>query len=137
LKKDHPEYWPDVVLVDGFGILHHRGLGSASQLGVILNTATIGVAKTLLYHDGLNETEIRTQFRAQCQKSGDSIPLTGLSGETYGVAYKSTQEAQKPIYITIGHYVTLPTAIKVVGSFCHYRIPEPIRNSDIKSKLHF
>ncbi len=137
LRAEQPQYYPDVILVDGFGILHHRGLGSASHLGVLLGIPTIGVAKTLLNLDGLQETEIRTQFRAQCLSAGDSLPLMGQSGQIYGVAYKSTQEAQKPIYVTVGHQISLQSAIKVVSSFCKYRIPEPIRNSDIKSKLHF
>jgi deoxyinosine 3'endonuclease (endonuclease V) len=136
LRKDHPELWPDVIMVDGFGILHHRGLGSASHLGILLKTPTIGVAKTLLNLDGLNEKSIKTQFATQCVTAGDSIPLMG-STQVYGVAYKSTKEAKNPIYITPGHQITLASAIKVVGLFCQYRIPEPIRNSDIKSKLHF
>ena len=48
LKKEHPQWKPQVLLVDGNGILHHRGCGSASHLGVVADVPTIGVAKTLL-----------------------------------------------------------------------------------------
>ena len=47
LKKEHPEWMPQVLLVDGSGMLHPRGCGSASHLGVVADVPTIGVAKTL------------------------------------------------------------------------------------------
>jgi len=137
LQKVAPQYWPDVVFVDGFGILHPRGCGSASHLGLKLGLPTVGIAKTLLCHDGLHEDAIKRRFRKQCQSPGSFVPLVGKSGQTYGGAYKSTNETQNPIYISVGHKVSLITAIAMIGPFCQYRIPEPIRNSDIKSKLYF
>src|SRR5437868_5317883 len=59
LKKSNPELVPDIILVDGFGTLHERGYGSASQLGVECLIPTIGSAKTLMCIDGLNEKEIK------------------------------------------------------------------------------
>ena len=44
-----------VVMVDGFGILHPRQCGSASHLGVASGFPTIGVAKNILHWDGLNK----------------------------------------------------------------------------------
>ncbi len=137
LKHQHPEYYPAVVLVDGGGILHHRGVGSASHLGLKLNLPTIGISKNLLVFDGLDDRQIRIQFSDHCHYAGDYLKLVGQSGQLYGVAYKSTSETQKPIYISIGHLIDLSSAIQVVKRCCQYRIPEPIRNSDIKSKLYF
>jgi len=135
VKNDKPEYFPDVLMIDGFGILHHRGFGSASHIGYESQIPTIGVAKTLLYIDGLNEQTVKEKFRQECKKTGDYVDLIGESGTLYGVGYKSTSESLKPIYISVGHNISLESCIKIVNMCTKYRIPEPIRNSDIKSKL--
>lgn len=137
LKIKKPEYYPDVVMVDGFGTLHPRNFGSASHLGFLADIPTIGVAKTLLCFDGLNENEIKVWFRLNCRNKGEFIDLKGKSGKLYGVALKSTQDTINPIYVSIGHKICLDSAIEIVSKMCKFRIPEPIRNSDIKSKLFF
>jgi deoxyinosine 3'endonuclease (endonuclease V) len=70
-------------------------------------------------------------------KKGDYIELKGDSGTIWGVALKSCESSEKPIYVTIGHKINLDTAKNIVLKTCLYKIPEPIRNSDIKSKLYF
>lgn len=137
LLRTHPEFKPDVTLIDGFGILHHRGAGSATHLGLELDIPTCGIAKTLLCIDELSERQIKKQFKEQCKTKGDYINLIGKSGKIHGVAFKSADNITNPIYISIGHKISLESAIDIVGRLCKYRIPEPIRNSDIKSKLHF
>ena len=61
LKNDqhNKKYLPQVILVDGNGILHHRGFGLASHLGVLLDITTIGVGKELCVMDGLNRKLIK------------------------------------------------------------------------------
>lgn len=135
IKKDKPEFYPQVLMIDGFGILHHRGFGSASHLGYIADIPTIGVAKTLLYVDGLDETDIKSKFRTTCKDVGSYIELVGDSGKIYGVGFKSAKDALNPLYISVGHKISLESAIDLVSKTCIHRIPEPIRNSDIKSKL--
>lgn len=135
LKQNTPQYYPDVVMIDGFGILHQRGFGSASHLGFITDIPTIGVAKTLLCFEGLDEKIIKTSFKLNCKNKGDCVDLIGTSGKIYGVALKGTLETENPIYVSIGHKISLETSIKIVTKLCKYRVPEPIRNSDIKSKL--
>ena len=55
LKQKRPELWPQVVLVDGNGILHKYQCGYASHLGVVLDIPTIGCAKTFFDIDGLHQ----------------------------------------------------------------------------------
>ena len=42
------EQKPDVLIVNGNGILHPRRIGMASHLGILLDVATIGVTKKLM-----------------------------------------------------------------------------------------
>lgn len=130
-------FYPNLLMVDGFGVLHQREYGSASHLGHILNIPTIGVAKTLMCIDGLNENKIKTNFKSSCKLKGDFIDLIGTSGKIYGVALKTSNTSQNPIYVSIGYGCSLQTAIEFVSALSYYKNPEPIRNSDIKSKLHF
>jgi len=107
---------PDFILVDGQGIAHPRRLGLASYLGLLLNTPSIGCAKSIL-----------------CGKHGLLGEHPGSSAEmrdgadVVGAALR-TKAGVKPIYVSIGHRVDLPIAISVVMNCCQgYRLPEPIR----------
>lgn len=137
VRKIKPEYYPHLVMVDGCGILHQRGFGSASQIGYVHDICSIGVSKTLMCIDGLDEKQIKIKFKEKCKNKGDYIELIGNSGKVYGVALKGSIDASSPIYVSIGHKISLDSAIDLVTKCCLYRIPEPIRNSDIKSKLYF
>jgi hypothetical protein len=55
---------PQILMVDGFGVLHERRCGSASQLGVETGYPTIGVGKHLLHVDGLEEWLVLRELRA-------------------------------------------------------------------------
>ncbi|AEQ32961.1 endonuclease V [Acanthamoeba polyphaga mimivirus] len=139
VKINKPNLYPHIVMVDGYGILHHRGAGSASQLGYELNLPTIGVGKTFLCLDDLYnlKKELKLKFKTECTSKGDYLLLKGDSGKIYGAAIKTTNDSTNPLYVSIGHKISLQTAMNVVLKCCNYRIPEPIRNSDIKSKLYF
>ena len=55
LKATKPELMPQVVLIDGNGIFHPRGFGLASHLGVLTDTPSIGLSKTVFALDGINK----------------------------------------------------------------------------------
>jgi len=105
---------PDVFLVDAQGIAHPYRLGFASHLGLLLDKPTIGVAKSLLC--GQVEQEDERGW----------APITDKS-EVIGAAIQR-DERTKPVYVSIGHMVSLERAIEIVRHCTKaLRIPEPIR----------
>ncbi|CAK8570068.1 unnamed protein product [Lathyrus sativus] len=135
MRSDNP-FYPQLLMVDGNGILHPRGFGLACHIGVIANLPTIGIGKSLHHVDGLHHSRVRKLLEAKENSSKDFIPLIGCSGKTWGVAMRSSQSSIKPIYISIGHRISLQTATAIVQMTCKYRIPEPIRQADIRSRDH-
>jgi len=108
---------PDLVLVDGHGIAHPRRCGIATHLGVVADLPTIGCAKTLLC--GRIEGELGPD-------PGATAPLVDR-GEQVGVALRTRARAT-PIYVSIGHRVSLETAIAWVMKLNDgRRLPLPIR----------
>jgi endonuclease V len=200
-----------VLLVDGCGVLHPKGCGSACHVGVLEGLPSIGVAKNLLVVDGLNRQAIEgelqltpasasahlrqgaptsepwrhaescsdpvgsaeieymgrtysrlrerdapgaegtlsetvTQARSQHQEAGPAasplmrcpsfslppgmraIPLTGTTGRVWGAALAPSPGSHKPIYVSVGHRMSLRSAVAVVAACCRpHRTPEPIR----------
>jgi len=105
---------PDVFLVDGHGLAHPYKCGFACHFGLVLNKPTIGVAKKRLF--GLpEETE-----------SSEGVRPLKHEGQVVGATVE-TKKGCTPIYVSIGHMVSLETAIRIVRN-CIYtsRTPEPI-----------
>lgn len=46
---------------------------------------------------------------------------------TFFQAFRSTQTSRNPIYVSIGHKISLETALKICELCCKHRVPEPIR----------
>jgi deoxyinosine 3'endonuclease (endonuclease V) len=128
------QFYPQVVLVDGCGILHQKCIGSASHLGVEIGMRTIGVSKTLMCIDGLDERLVKNKFR---DKSIRELDLTGDSGIVHGRAVVYGTGSINPIYVSVGTGLSLDNCTEIVRRCTVHRIPEPIRISDIRSKLHW
>jgi deoxyribonuclease V len=107
---------PDVFLVDGHGYAHPNRLGLASHLGLVIRHPTVGVAKKMLC--------------GSVEPSGpDGVARIIDGGEIIGVEVV-TQTGRKPIYVSVGHLVSLPRAVAVVKSCIRgYRLPEPLRRA--------
>lgn len=111
---------PDVVIFDGQGIAHPRGLGIASHMGLILEIPTIGCAKNLLVGRYTNLGE----------EAGDFSYLT-FAGKAVGVALR-TKKGVSPVFVSPGHKIDIPSSIDIILSLCcGYRIPEPLRLAHI------
>jgi len=110
---------PDLVLIDGHGRAHPRRFGIACHFGVIFDRPTIGCAKSRLVGE----------HREPGRKAGAMSPLL-LEGERVGVVLR-TREDVRPIYVTVGHRVSLDSAVNLVRRCLDgYRIPKPTREAD-------
>ncbi|XP_070339891.1 endonuclease V isoform X6 [Equus asinus] len=121
----------EVLLVDGNGVLHHRGFGVACHLGVLTDLPCVGVAKKLLQVDGLENNAQHKEKIQLLQARGDSFPLMGGSGTILGMALKSHDHSTKPLYVSVGHKMSLEAAVRLTLGCCRFRIPEP---ADIRSR---
>lgn len=121
LKKiRHP---PDVILVDGQGIAHPRGLGLATHLGLLIGLPTIGCAKSRLIGEA-----------AEPGVDVGSVSPLEYHHQIVGLALRS-RRACKPLYLSPGHLITLPEALQVVQQCLRkYRLPLPLREAHLLSQ---
>lgn len=112
IKKLHLQ--PDIFLVDAHGFAHPYRCGFASYLGLAMGKPTIGVAKSRLFG------------KVEDARGKRDVALLKHDKEVIG-AVVTTKRGCKPVYVSVGHMVSLETAVKVVKHCArHNRIPEPI-----------
>jgi deoxyribonuclease V len=141
---------PDVILFDGQGIAHPRGLGIASHMGLILGKPTIGCAKSRLigeYEEPGNNVgdwsplvKVIASNVCHCEERKRRSNLMGLLRPPKGPrndlgaiigAVLRTRKNVKPIFVSPGHLIDLRTSIKIVLSCSDgFRIPKPTREAD-------
>nr|XP_031541712.1 endonuclease V isoform X3 [Vicugna pacos] len=134
LREKEPHLVPQVLFVDGNGVLHHRGFGVACHLGVLTDLPCVGVAKKLLQVDGLENSALHKEKIRLLRAGGDSFPLMGGSGTVLGMALRSHDHSTKPLYVSVGHKMSLEAAVRLTHGCCRFRIPEPVRQADIRSR---
>ena len=109
---------PDLLMCDGQGIAHPRGLGLACHVGLWLDLPTVGVAKSRLCGE----------HRDVGAKRGCKVQLK-LDGKVIGVVCR-TKTNVKPLYVSPGHRITLDEAARwVFRADGGYRLPEPTRQA--------
>ena len=107
---------PELLICDGQGLAHPRRFGLACHLGVLYGLPTIGAAKSRLIGEHADLGNERGEWQ----------PLLD-GGEVIGAALR-TRAGAKPIFVSVGHRVSLETAIDLVMCCTrNYRIPEPTR----------
>lgn len=117
------KFIPDLIIFDGQGIAHPRGIGIASQIGVILDIPSIGCAKSKLIGE----------YKEPSIEKGSYEPLI-YRGEKIGIALRS-RTGKKPIFISPGHLVDFDSSLEIImNCISTYRIPEPLRRADQLSK---
>ena len=108
--------WPDLVLFDGQGTAHPRRFGLACHLGLFLDLPSIGCAKSRLWgicaEPGSNRGDWASLYDGE---------------EVIGAALRS-RPGTRPLYVSPGQRMDLPTAIRFVLACCRrYRLPETTR----------
>lgn len=112
------EVRPDVLLFDGQGYAHPRRMGIASHVGVLLDCPTVGCAKSRL---------CGSHVEPDVARGSQSRLMDGE--EVIGVVLR-TRSAVRPVYVSVGHRVSLESAVALVlGCGAGYRLPEPIRRA--------
>ncbi len=110
---------PDAFMFDGQGYAHPRRFGLACHVGVLIDRPSLGCAKSVLV--------------GACEPPDDAAgsvsPLLDGDG-CVGMAVR-TRDRVKPVYVSIGHRVSLTAAVEITLSCCtRYRLPEPTRLAD-------
>lgn len=110
---------PQLVMVDGHGIAHPRGLGIAAHLGVLTGLPSIGVGKSRLVGE----------FDEPGPLQGDHSPLM-FQGRQVGWVLRSKPRC-KPLFVSPGHRVSVEACLPLVLDCLRgYRLPEPTRLAD-------
>jgi deoxyribonuclease V len=117
------QHKPDIIMVDGHGIMHPRRLGIATHLGITLNVPTFGVAKKKLV--GTYEVPAETK---------GSFSYLYHQKEQLGIVLRSKDKV-KPIFISPGHLCDVETAHTLtLQTLRKHKLPEPTRIADLYSK---
>jgi deoxyribonuclease V len=107
---------PDLLICDGQGLAHPRRFGLACHLGWLLETPSIGVAKSRLLGE----------FAEPPAERGTWTPLVDR-GEVVGAAVR-TRCGVRPVFVSPGHRVDVASAVRLAFACTdRYRLPEPSR----------
>jgi deoxyribonuclease V len=112
---------PDLLMFDGQGIAHPRGIGIASHMGLWFERPSIGVAKSRLvgrFHEpGLNRGDRSDVYDER------------EAGKVIGAVLRTRADV-RPLFVSPGHLIDLPQSLHFVMSCCtRYRLPEPTRRA--------
>ena len=116
---------PDLIFVDGHGVVHERGLGLASHVGVLFDLPVIGVPKTPFHAiDHLPDRPRGSYYVLSKEWGAEGASIRLRAGV-------------KPVYVSPGHLVDLDSAIALclAWSSGRHRVPEPLQAADTASKV--
>jgi deoxyribonuclease V len=109
---------PDLLIFDGQGIAHPRGLGIATHMGILFDKPSIGCAKSVLVGT----------FAEPGTEVGDYSPLV-YQGRTVGAALR-TRRNVKPVFVSPGHKIDLETSVEIILKCVDgFRVPKPTREA--------
>ncbi len=106
---------PDVFFIDGQGTAHPRGCGIASHFGVETGEVSVGVAKSKLFG-----------YYKEPPPDRGSYSYLRYRDRIVGAVVR-TKDRVSPVFVSVGHRISLKTAVSLVLKTSKYRIPEPTR----------
>jgi len=116
--RESPKY--DLVMVNGHGVAHPRKSGLACHVGIESGSPSIGVARRLLVGSLGEEKEGRRPIVLEENIVGAEV----------------TTKWNSRIYVSVGHRVSLETAIEIAESMTRGAgLPEPLRRAHALANL--
>ncbi len=107
---------PDVLVLDGHGIAHPRRMGIAAHFGVVMQTPTLGCAKSLL----------TGKYNEPAIEAGSVTDLFSKN-ELIGKVLR-TKKNVKPVFVSPGNLISMEQSLDIIKQCVRkYRIPEPTR----------
>ena len=142
--ESQPDVTPDFIMIDGNGMCHPRKFGIACHIGVEIDRPTLGVAKN--YYS--LETHFSQPGETTAKKSrqdlhedfkalgpGEELPIKHpLDDSICGLALRS--KATRPIFVSVGHKISLLKAKYLTLRTTKYKNPEPTRQADLLGREH-
>ena len=114
---------PDLFICDGHGLAHPRRFGLACHLGVLIDRPVIGCAKSRLIGSFKDPEDRRGSFEYLYHNE-----------EVIGAVLR-TQENKKPVFVSVGHMITLKSAVEIVlECTVNDRVPEPVLRAHRKAR---
>lgn len=114
---------PDVLMIDGHGTLHPARFGIACYVGLSLDRPTIGVAKNLLVGDA-----------GPAPRHPGGVTKIRVDGELRGFGLR-TSRSRRLRYVSVGHRISLATAVKLTKTMCRTRMPDPLGQAHSLAKI--
>lgn len=137
LKLKKPEFYPDVVLVDGPGkMCDDNILSLATYVGMSLNIPTVGITKRVHPIGNITIGEIKRKERL-CRQMKDFVFIQDDEGNKLGVVMRSTNywaEKHNFLYVSAGYRISLDDAIKIARRTCLGKVLEPIKVADLMGR---
>lgn len=113
---------PDLLLVDGHGVMHPHGMGIASMAGIELDIPTIGVGKSILVGKVEDPPTRVGEF--------SEVLVDGLAK---GFALRTSETARGMVYVSPGHLVSPRRAVEIVRMLTVGGQVEPLRRAHLKA----
>lgn len=128
---------PQLIMVDGNGVLHMRKFGLACHLGVMVDIPTIGCAKKMLYSYGITELMHQKCIDKLLKRNDYQFLYDQKTGAKVAAIMKTTEsQYDEPLYVSPGHRTSVETCVSLVQKCCitMNRLPEPVFKADQLSR---